>query len=137
MNARLPDMMVIFDYIFYRIAKRFYKKDGIDAERALVILAVIHSLLVATILIIPYKLFISYNEFKIPKNILRIECASIFIICYIFNRYRYKGMYWSFSERWKDRESYNQYVLNGYLVIVSIFIPFIILAATLHFLYAK
>ena len=46
-------------------------------------------------------------------------------------------MYWRFSERWKDRESYNQYILNGYLVVVSIFIPYIILAATLHFLYAN
>jgi hypothetical protein len=130
-------MMIIFDYIYYRIAKRFYKKDGIDAERALVTLAVIHSLLAATILVIPYKLFVSYNEFMIPKNILGIGSALIWIICYILNRYRYKGMYWRFSERWKDRESYNQYVLNGYLVVVSIFIPFIILAATLHFIYAK
>jgi hypothetical protein len=136
-TARFPDMMVIFDYIFYRIAKFFYKKDGIDAERALGILTVIYSILIGAILAIPYKLFFSPDNLNAPKNSLGYTGVILCSIFYLINKYRYKGMYWRFSERWKDRESYNQYVLNGYLVVVSIFIPFIILAATLHFLYAK
>jgi hypothetical protein len=75
--------MVMFDYIFYRIANFFYKKDGIDAYRAISILSVMQSLVIAEVIVILLRLLFSTKAvanfpLPLPASIIGILVGSFF-----------------------------------------------------------
>ena len=56
-------------------------------------------------------------------------CCGVLILIGAYNYlFRYKGMYWRYSEKWKVIEGTDRYLYNGYLVIVLIILPFILMA---------
>jgi hypothetical protein len=121
--------MNVFDYIFYRIAKFYYKKDGLDAHGAIVILSVIQGILVIDILNILLRSFFSLNEianYKLPIPISRIG-IGLGIILMVLNYFRYKRQYWRLSERWRDKETTMQRKMRGWLVLLAAVSPLIIM----------
>lgn len=115
--------MTIFDYIFYRVAKFFYKKDGIDAFRAVCTVSMIQGITLGAII---FSIMRLVDEF--PNIIIHLKGSGqigivVGIIFLARNYFRYKGKYWHFAERWKNTESAQQRKLRGVLVVIAILIP--------------
>jgi hypothetical protein len=121
--------MTIFDYIFYRIAKFFYRRDGIDAFRAIAIVALMQTLFLAEIATLILRSMFSKEE--IAKYALPIKSSYLGMVVVILflslNFFKYRKTYWKFSEKWKDKETPMQHEVRGYLVLLSIFAPIILL----------
>ncbi|HEY0056437.1 MAG TPA: hypothetical protein VGB63_13870 [Pedobacter sp.] len=116
--------MVVFDYIFYRVAKFFYKKDGIDAMRAFVILTVIQGLMLGAIMFSILRLKYDLSQTVEYKKLSGQIGMVIFVILLLCNYLRYKGKYWRFAERWKNIETEKQRKVRGVLVVLAILLPF-------------
>ena len=54
--------MTVFDYVFYRIAIFFYKRDGSNAPRSIGIVSVIQILIIGEISFLVLRIFYSLSE---------------------------------------------------------------------------
>lgn len=119
--------MKIFDYLFYRIAKYFYRKDGSDATRAIGILTVIQGLFIGEFAIIFSRLIYGYlavaNYSKLGSKI----GAGLGICLFIFNYFLYKDKYWRLADKWRNKETSLQLQIRGILVVLVILLPFMLL----------
>jgi amino acid transporter len=115
--------MILFDYIFYRVAKFFYKKDGIDAFTGLCTVGLIQGLTVGVLAFSILRSIYGLSETaKITKGSGLIG-VSIGVLFLIFNYLRYKGKYWRFAEKWTDNETQQQKEVRGLLVVMAILLP--------------
>lgn len=112
--------MIIFDYVFFRVAKFFYRKDGVDAFRAVCIISVIQGLIFGALLFSVLRLVYKMNEISKYKEISGKFGIALCVILLLFNYFRYKSKYWSFVERWKN-ETFQQSKVRGFLVLGIIF----------------
>ncbi|HTJ51990.1 MAG TPA: hypothetical protein VL443_21160 [Cyclobacteriaceae bacterium] len=118
--------MKLFDYIFYRVAKKYYKRDGRDAFTAVLVVSIIQIELLADLFIILTKFFVppsATTEYIKYGRILGIVIAVVFLI---INYFYFKGKYWIFSNQWKESETPSQHFMRGCLVILAIISPVII-----------
>jgi len=119
--------MTVFDYVFYRIAKFFYKRDGSNAPRAIGIVSVIQILIIGEISFLVLRIFYSLSETaKYSKESSKVG-IGIALIALVFNYIRYWGKYRVFANRWIENESVEQKRLRGIFVILSIALPFVLL----------
>ena len=119
--------MKLFEYIFYRIAKYFYKRDGSDAIRALGIVSVIQGVLLADLLIIFLKLFVPGSVSEEYVKYGRIVGTAVALGLMFINYQYFKKKYWMLSDRWRESETSLQRKIRGWLVVFLIFAPFLIL----------
>ncbi len=119
-------MKFYFDYIFYRMAQFFFKRDGSLADRAIFGVSMIQSLIILTIcLIITHFLFSTqYLHSHSKQGGLIAVCITLLFIIYNFRKY--KGRYHIYREYWKD-ELHSQRVKKGYLVLFSLIMPWIMI----------
>jgi hypothetical protein len=121
--------MKLFDYTYYRIAKFFYKKDGLDAFRAVAVVSTIQCLFLIALSTFILRNIYSLNYLatfiELQKQVYCGVGISIGVYNYFF---RYKGMYWRYSERWEVIEGADRYLYNGYLVIILIILPLVLMA---------
>ncbi|WP_285010107.1 hypothetical protein [Pedobacter faecalis] len=115
--------MIVFDYIFYRVAKFFYKKDGIDAFRAVCTVSMIQGLTFGAFVFSILRMIFGLSETAKHVNSSGGVGIAIGVILLTLNYLRYKGKYWRFAERWKDSETEQQRKLRGALVILAIVLP--------------
>lgn len=126
---KLNNMKNIFNYTYYRITKFYYKKDGSDATTALLTITLILSLFVISIE------FIISGYFEIYRKISTLEIILILILMFVFYlilKKRYKNKYSSFREKW-IKETNNNKRLNGFLVILFILSPLILIVIIASF----
>lgn len=116
--------MVIFDYIYFRVAKYFFKKDGTSAQRAIAIVTVVQIFLIGTVL---FALDRHLLKLGVSVDVAKYIGVLIAGIILLLNHIRYKGKYFRYRERWLGREIPKGYKLKGYLVVIAIFIPFLLL----------
>jgi len=120
--------MILFDYTFYRIAQFFYKKDGVDAFRAVCLVSVIQGLIFGKLFFALIKLKFWHNDNFILTHIqVKYFACLMALIILFFNYIRYKRKYWQFSERWKDTETQSQRNWRGIMVISAILLPFLLI----------
>ncbi len=120
-------MIVLFDYVFYRVAKFFYRKDGIDAIRAIAVVTIVQGFLAGEVLTIVLRLFFSLDEIaKFSISVSKVGIAVALILLFL-NYQRYKGKYWKFADRWRSSESQAQTIQRGWLVVLVILIPYVLL----------
>jgi hypothetical protein len=119
--------MKLFEYIFYRIAKFYYKRDGSRAFGAVAVVSVMQGVLFADIMIVVLNLFVenaTRSEYvKYGRPIGYLLAFSLIA----FNYWYFKDTYWKLSDRWREKETSAQRRMRGYLVVLSIFTPFILL----------
>lgn len=121
--------MTFFDYIFYRIAKFYYKRDGLDSYGSIIILSIIQGLLIMEIVTILLRMTYSINEiakYKVPIPAAKIG-MGLGVVLIVLNYFRYKGRYWKLSDRWREVGTPTERTVKGWLVVVAIIVPFIIL----------
>jgi hypothetical protein len=119
--------MKIFDYFFYRLAKFYYRKDGIDAIRATTILSFVQGAILLELGAIIYRLIYGYSEVakyaKSASKVGVILTAGLLVI----NHFLYKNKYWRFADKWRNKETLFQLQIRGWLVVLAILLPFILL----------
>lgn len=123
--------MRVFDYIFYRIAKYYYKKDGSDAFTAVILVSLIQNYLIIAIFApILYQFYSVEETAPFAKLVGKLSIIPGLIILYL-NYRRYKGKYPQLEERWRDKQTPLQRKILGILITMAVFAPliFIIVAA--------
>lgn len=110
-------MRNIFDYTFYRTAKRHFKRDGVDAFTARLTLSFIFSLYS-----IPFISFISDLipfDSNIPIDIIHYALICLFIK-YFVKKY-YKGKYLKLREKWVRESKMEKFIGEIHIVIFFLF----------------
>lgn len=110
-----------FDYMYYRIGKFYYKRDGRSVMGALVIVSLTQMALAGGISILILRFFFSGDQIASSPVKGREIGIVIGLIVLILNYFRYKGSYWKLSDRWREKETPAQQRIRGWLVVLSIF----------------
>lgn len=116
----------ILDYTYYRISKKYFKRDGSQSITALLTLTLIISLY---ILFLFFAVLFSFFEVTDRDNTPVWEKAivlSIMFLIFLYNKKRYNNMYFVFRERWIN-ESKTLKIRNGIFVIFFIISPLILI----------
>lgn len=119
--------MKVFDYIYYRIAKFYFKRDGSSAFRAISILSILQCLLFSELIFFIIRIYVPISETEKYSKLSGNIGVAVALIFLLLNYLRYKGKYWQLSERWKNSDSPLIFKLKGLLVVLVILLPFIIL----------
>jgi hypothetical protein len=119
-------MMTAFNYIFYRLAKFYYKRDGIEAPRAKGFLTLLQALIVLDILGIIFQSLISLKELSKYSKLGGFTGVAIAVVLMIFNDYYYKGKYWRFADRWRNKETTSQKIIRSFLVFLAFLVPILV-----------
>ena len=116
---------IAFDYMFFRIAKAYYRWDGKQGITAIFTI----SLFYCSLLFIPLitytrafygKSFLIYNESFIKPFLIILP-----LIILIFNTLRYWGKFDQLNEKYKN-ENLKSKKLKGILIIVTLSLPWIV-----------
>ncbi len=114
------------DYVYYRISRKYFKRDGLSADRAIITLSLFYTLCVGSILGFCMRLFFSRQQtspFTIESKFLAL---LIGFGLYFFFRRHYKNRYLEIRERYCS-ELRPQKIANGILMMVVLFIPLILM----------
>ncbi|PZQ98231.1 MAG: hypothetical protein DI539_29580 [Flavobacterium psychrophilum] len=112
----MKNIIDFFDYHYYRVAKFYFKRDGIGAITALISVTSVQVWVLINILLFVEGLF--YNEiekFKYYKVIYFVIVIGVFL----YNRNRYKNKYLDYRERWKN-EDIKLKRNRGVIIIITI-----------------
>ena len=117
-------MSIIFDYIFYRVAKSYYKRDGRFAMTALISVTTTQIMPASAVVIFIQKCFYSR---AITASYSKLE-ACLFVAFMLFalflNHLRYKDKYFRLRERW-EQETKVQKHIRGIAVVIAIIMSWI------------
>lgn len=119
--------MKMFDYIFYRVAKFFYQKDGIDAFKAICTVSLIQILLLGNITYLFLRIIFGISETSKHQNIGTLIGLIFGIVLLVYNYFRYKNRYWILAKNWNNSETPTKRKIRGFLVLLAILIPIIAL----------
>jgi len=119
-------MKYLFDYIYYRFYKAFFKWDGEDGHRAILAVTLAQVLIIAVILLAIFVFFWGRAIlFPYSKLIGMSGVALVFILMFV-NGKVYDGKFSEFDNRWRD-ESEDKRILKGLMILIVIILPFIAL----------
>lgn len=120
-------ILTIFDYIFYRVAMYFFKRDGTHAPRAIVIVSLIQCLYLSSLIVTISRLIYSTQVTSQYSKLGGQLAGAIIVILVLLNYWRYKRWYSKFNSRWRNSETPTQKKVRGYLVFLGILFPMIIM----------
>ncbi|WP_223649912.1 hypothetical protein [Hymenobacter psoromatis] len=115
-------MSNLFNYVFYRIAKFYYKWDGSDSSTAIIAISGIQVLYVA--LLFSTLIRVNFTRHQInpySKSIEIVGFFSILILVYL-NSKKYEGLYNLLRNKWIN-ETYTQGFFRGLGVWVIALFP--------------
>jgi ABC-type Fe3+ transport system permease subunit len=116
----------MLDYIYYRIAKAYFKWDGELAATAIVIMSLLQSFFLLVISTTIIRRFVSRTDTApYAKQIGGVGIVVFLVLCAL-NYFKYKGKYHLLSLRWKD-ENPTQRRLRGVMIIFIIPISIVLL----------
>jgi hypothetical protein len=115
--------MIVFDYMFYRLAKFFYKRDGSLAPRAIAIVTLTQVLSIAIVLTLIVRLFFDLDQTAIHAKDAGKIGGVAGIVGLVLNYIRYRKGYSKLSDRWRNAETSEQRRLRGFLVFLGILLP--------------
>lgn len=109
-------MKDFFDYHYYRIAKFYFKRDGIGAVTALISVTAVQSWMIINLLLFLEGIYFNENEqLKYYKIIYLVIIATIFF----YNKNKYTNKYLEFRKKWKN-ENLKKRRMKGIIIIVTI-----------------
>lgn len=123
----------IFDYIYYRLNKFYYKWDGENGTTSAIGISMFQSMLIGNVITLLLKIILTMEQLKTNSRTLIFFIIIIFITLVIYNYFfRYKNKYLVIKERWKD-ETNKDKIQRGILVILALVSPwvFIIILAVM------
>ena len=117
---------ILFDYIYYRLNKFYYKWDGENGTTSVIGLSMFQSMLIGNTITILLKLFLTKEDLKSNSKALVFLVITIFVALEIYNYFKYKNKYQVLKEYWKD-ETKKQRIERGIWVIVALLIPWVMI----------
>lgn len=90
-----------FDYVFYRAAIFFFKRDGSEADRAIWLVTAMQVFTILNICL-TYMFFAFEGYWKEYKNTFMVVFTVLLFSGYIFNRLRYRGRYEEYKIKFKE-----------------------------------
>jgi len=117
--------MKLFDYIFYKITKTYFKLDGRTGTTGIAAVTLVQGLLLCDILFLVI-LLLSLGDLTKYKKEITFTFAIIILALFALNFYRYKDKYNKLKSKWKNQGEFKS-LLGDILVILSIIIPFILI----------
>jgi large-conductance mechanosensitive channel len=116
--------MKIFDYIYYRMTKAYFKWDGRTGITAIIGISMIQTLIIGDITMLTIRLVFNRTEtFPYSKLIAQLF-GFIIVILIILNYIKYNGRYNELNARWKS-ETKQERLLKGLLVLGFLILPWI------------
>ncbi len=114
------------DYIFYRLARFFFKGDGKLAHRALIIVSTSELLILIGLAILVARSFLTRDEIHslTPGPIFPL---ILYVLTIAFNFFYYRNKYEIFERRWESSETPKQKYTRGVLVVVAVILPYLLL----------
>ena len=119
-------MKNIFDYTYYRIAKSYFKRDGLEAFTSVLTISIIKGLYLMCFFFFVKDFFFYDREGRTVGVIEKVIILFILFLIYLYNRKKYQGKYLVFREKWINEEKKKKQ-LNGFFVILFILSPLILL----------
>lgn len=117
-------MKFFFDYIFYRVARFYFKWDKRHGITAISAVTMIQALIISDVIGFIGKLI--YNRSVTQNYVAEVKLVgiSLFLILLFFNYRKYYGKYFKYKNYWKEETKKEQFK-RGVLVIFSLIIPWI------------
>lgn len=116
--------MTAFDYVFYKVAKFFYKRDGIEAARAQAIVTILQSFILIDVFGFILQTVVGLERLSEYVKYSTYIAAALTSVLFIFNHYRYKNKYWRFADKWRNKETTQQKISR--ICGVLLFVVFLI-----------
>jgi predicted Na+-dependent transporter len=114
-----------FEYMYYRIAKVYLKKDGSEGITAIFGISLCQTLLLGDVIIFIVRLFLHRSETtQYTKLASTIGVILLILIC-ILNFSKYRNKYDEYQMRWGNEKQFTRR-LRGILVIIALILPLII-----------
>jgi len=128
--------MDLFEYIFYRIAKFFYKRDGSTAIRAIGILSLIQLMLIVDFFLLIRVLFLHQADVQGFVKYGRTIGGVLAIVIVALNFFYFRDKYWRLSDRWRQKEADEPalYRTRGWLVVLAIILPWVLFILPFRFI---
>src|SRR5690554_6576933 len=124
-NQPLIRINNIFDYIYYRLNKFYYKWDGENGTTSAIGISMFQSMLIGNVITLLLKIILTMEQLKTNSRTLIFFIIIIFITLVIYNYFfRYKNKYLVIKERWKD-ETNKDKIQRGILVILALVSPWV------------
>jgi len=118
-------MKNIFEYIYYRLNKFYYKWDGPNGSTSAIGISMVQMVMIINITIIPLRFYLGQSDLS---NFLKKidELIIVILACLVFVNIRiYKDKYNTFTTRWQN-ETPKQKRTRGFLVVMALLTPWII-----------
>jgi hypothetical protein len=120
--------MKIFDYLFFRVAKAYYKWDKSEANTAVIAISFTQFLILFTIPVAVSRCFYTRTELAPNAKHYAYVGAGILVILILVNSYRYNNKYNFYLKRWSD-QSKNIKFLGGVFTLAMLLVPLIMALA--------
>lgn len=114
--------MTAFDYIFYKVAKFFYKRDGIEASRAQAVVTVLQGFILIDLTGLILQPTVGLENLSEYLKYSTHIAVALSVVLFTFNHYRYKNKYWRFADRWRNKETTGQKVIRGFLAFKAVIV---------------
>lgn len=125
----MQKIMVLFDYVYYRLNKFYYKWDGENGTTSSIGVSMLQSLLIINTIIVILKICISKQQLQHNGENLKFGYILLFIILNFYNyKFRYHNKYMQLQEYWKN-ETKEQRIKRGVCVIMALLIPWVMIIA--------
>jgi len=119
-------MSKVFDYIFYRVNKAYFKWDGRNGNTAQIAVSMVQSMLIGEVITLALGFMLSKQQLASISKTFIFGWSITFIGLIIYNSYKYKNRYNTLKGYWKD-ETKKQSIARGLLVIIVLVLPWAII----------
>lgn len=118
--------MKIFEYIYYRVNKFYFKWDGRNGHTSVIAVSMVQCLILNEVLAIILTSVVSDKLTKANSKPLAYFAVVIFFGLVLYNYKKFKNKYNFFKARWGS-ETKAQKIIRGFLVILALILPWITL----------
>jgi hypothetical protein len=119
-------MKNIFDYTYYRIAKFYFKRDGLEAFTSVLTISLIKGLYLMSLFFLLKDFFFYNREGRIVGTFEKAALLLVLLLLYLYNKKKYQEKYLFLRDKWTNEEKYKKRI-NGFLVIFFILSPLLLL----------
>ena len=112
-------MSIIFDYIFYRVAKFYYRRDGRLASTALISVTTTQVMPASAFIIFIQKCLYGREITASYSKLGAYLFVVVLLLAMFLNHLRYKDKYFRLRERW-EHETKAQQRIRGVAVVIAI-----------------
>jgi hypothetical protein len=119
-------MNAIFDYVYYRINKAYFKWDGRNGATSIITVSMVQSMVLGDIIALTLKEILTKEELNSKAKLIAYTWAVIFIVLLVLNLFKYKNRYNALKRKWKD-ESELIRTVRGFGVFFIVLFPWLVL----------